>query len=220
MDGDGIPLAFSIHKGNTNEQVTLKPLEQKILADFHLSRFVVCTDAGLASEANRRFNTQGERSYLTTQSIKKLKAHLRQWALDPTGWFLPGDKKRYDLRELDEDYASDKVFYKERWLKENGREEKLIVTYSIKYKTYLRTIRNRQIERAEKMMATNPRSLSKHHQNDAKRFVVKQHCTKEGEVSSLTSFSLNRELIAHEEAFDGFYAVCTNWKMKHRLLFA
>ena len=49
MDGDGIPLAFCINKGNTNEQVTLKPLEEKIISDFELSKFVVCTDAGLAS---------------------------------------------------------------------------------------------------------------------------------------------------------------------------
>ena len=77
MDGDGIPLAFSINKGNTNEQLTLKPLEQKILSDFELSRFIVCTDAGLASQDNRKFNNKGERAFITTQSIKKLKAHLR-----------------------------------------------------------------------------------------------------------------------------------------------
>jgi len=47
MDGDGLPLAFSIHEGNTNEQTTLKPLEKKILSEFGLAKFVVCTDAGL-----------------------------------------------------------------------------------------------------------------------------------------------------------------------------
>ena len=57
MDGNGIPLAFDITPGNTNEQVTLKPLEEKIIKDFKTSKFVVCTDAGLASIANRKFNT-------------------------------------------------------------------------------------------------------------------------------------------------------------------
>ena len=56
MDGDGIPLAFSINRGNMNEQLTLKPLEKKILSDFELSKFIVCTDTGLASEDNRKFN--------------------------------------------------------------------------------------------------------------------------------------------------------------------
>ena len=52
MDGDGIPLAFNINDGNTNEQVTLQPLEKQILSDFELSKFIVCTDAGLASNSN------------------------------------------------------------------------------------------------------------------------------------------------------------------------
>lgn len=29
MDGDGIPLAFSLFPGNANEQTSLKPLEEK-----------------------------------------------------------------------------------------------------------------------------------------------------------------------------------------------
>ncbi len=85
MDGDGIPLAFSLSSGNTNEQITLKPLEEKILSDFKLSKFVVCTDAGLASEKNRKFNNEGERAFITTQSIKKLKKHLKEWSLDLKG---------------------------------------------------------------------------------------------------------------------------------------
>jgi hypothetical protein len=78
MDGDGIPLAFSMTDGNTNEQTTLKPLEKKILSDFKLSKFVVCTDAGLSSTDNRKFNNTGDRAFITTQSIKKLKNHLKK----------------------------------------------------------------------------------------------------------------------------------------------
>ena len=90
MDGNGMPLAFSIQKGNTNEQTTLKPLEKKILSDFELSQFIVCTDAGLASTANRKYNNLGNRGFITVQSVKKLKAHLKDWALDPKGWRLAG----------------------------------------------------------------------------------------------------------------------------------
>ena len=69
-----IPLAFSVTAGNTNEQITLTPLEEKILNDFKLSKFIVCTDAGLASNANRKFNDKNDRAFITTQSIKKLKS--------------------------------------------------------------------------------------------------------------------------------------------------
>src|SRR5699024_2214894 len=36
MDGNGLPLAFTINPGNQNEQPTLKPLEKRILKDFHM----------------------------------------------------------------------------------------------------------------------------------------------------------------------------------------
>ena len=56
IDGDGIPLAFNINKGNINEQIMLKPLEEKILSDFNLPKFIVYTDAGLSSKTNKLFN--------------------------------------------------------------------------------------------------------------------------------------------------------------------
>lgn len=210
MDGDGIPLAFSINKGNTNEQLTLKPLEQRILSDFDLSRFVVCTDAGLASDSNRKFNNKNERAFITTQSVKKLKAPLRRWALDPKGWSFGNDGKTYDITELDETKDRDKVFHKERWMKENGLEQKIVVTYSFKYRDYQRNIRNSQIERAQKAIASNSIKLKKSNPNDYKRFIIKSHYTVGGEVAKHERYSIDAKLILREEAFDGFYAVCTN----------
>jgi transposase len=210
MDGDGIPLAFSINKGNTNEQLTLKPLEKKILSDFDLSKFIVCTDAGLASESNRRFNDKEGRAFITTQSIKKLKAHLKKWALDPNGWHLSNSAKTYDISELDEEKDKNKMFYKERWINENDLEQKIIVTYSVKYRDYQRKIRKSQIDRAQKTIDSNPTKIKKCNQNDYKRFIKKISCTTDGEVAEKEIFSVDTELIAKEEAFDGFYAVCTN----------
>ena len=220
MDGDGIPLAFSINRGNMNEQLTLRPLEKKIISDFELSKFIVCTDAGLASEANRKFNSKDERAFITTQSIKKLKQHLKKWALSPDGWKLPGSEKNYDISKLDkiidtakpEDKAKirAKVFYKERWMNENGFAQRLIVTYSIKYRDYQRNIRNSQIERAQKVIATNPTKIKKCNANDYKRFIHKTNCTPDGECAEKQIYSIDSDLIRQEEAFDGFYGVCTN----------
>ncbi|NLB20955.1 MAG: transposase, partial [Clostridium sp.] len=82
LDGSGIPLAYNISSGNTNEQITLRPLEKQIIKDFGLSKIVVCTDAGLSSVANRKFNSIGSRSYITVQSLKKAKDFIKEWALD------------------------------------------------------------------------------------------------------------------------------------------
>lgn len=215
MDGDGIPLAFNITSGNTNEQTTLTPTEEKILKDFELSKFIVCTDAGLASTANRKFNDSQDRAFITTQSIKKLKKFLKEWALDTKGWSLSGDSKKYDISQLEKtietkQYYQNKVFYKERWIKENDLEQKLIVTYSLKYKDYQRRIRNNQIERAQKAIETNSIKLKKCNQNDYKRFVSRTSLTKDGEIADKKILSLNLEQIEKEEQYDGFYGVCTN----------
>lgn len=210
MDGNGIPLAFSITKGNTNEQITLKPLEKKILSDFNLSKFVVCTDAGLASNVNRKFNDKDDRAFITTQSIKKLKGYLKDWALNPEGWHLSEDNHSYNIAELDEEKYIDKIFYKERWIKEDGLEQKMIVTYSIKQKLYQRKVRNSQVERALKLINTNPTKIKKTNQNDFKRFIEKTYYTSDGEEAKKESYNIDTGLILKEEAFDGFYAVCTN----------
>lgn len=215
MDGDGIPLAFNISAGNTNEQGTLTPTEEKILKDFKLSKFIVCTDAGLASIDNRKFNNKDERAFITTQSIKKLKKHLKDWALEKTGWKLSGDSKEYDISKIEETEESkekykNKIFYKERWINENDLEQKFIVTFSLKYKYYQKEIRNNQIERAQKAINNNPTKLEKCNQNDYKRFITKTTLTQEGEVADKKVFTLNTQQIEKEEQYDGFYGVCTN----------
>lgn len=211
MDADGIPLAFCIDPGNTNEQTTLRPLEKKLMTDFGLSRFVVCTDAGLSSTDNRKFNDTGDRAFVTTQSVKKLKKFQEEWCLDPVGWKILGgsDGKKYDLRKIDEDEHQDVIFYKERWFHENDLEQRMIVTYSLKYRNYLRSIRNGQISRADAKVR-NPSSLQKSRQTDPKRFISRISYTDDGEVASRDSFYIDNDIIEQEEKYDGFYAVCTD----------
>jgi transposase len=215
MDGNGIPLAFNITSGNTNEQVTLTPLEEKILKDFEISKFVVCTDAGLASNANRKFNNKADRAFITTQSIKKLKSYLLEWAISKDGWHIYGDNNVYNISKIEDTIESkakykDTVFFKERWINENDLEQRLIVTYSIKYKDYQRQIRNSQIDRAKKVIDSNPTKLKKCNQNDYKRFIKKTSCTSNGEIAKKDIYSIDSSIIKKEEMFDGFYGVCTN----------
>ena len=216
MDRSGIPLAFCINPGNTNEQVTLKPLEQQIMSDFELSKFIVCTDAGLSSEANRRFNNFGERSFITTQSIKKLKKDLQKWCLDPEGWKLEGDGREYNISELeDSPEERNKIYYKQRFIEGYDKErdisfnQVLIVSYSLKYKSYQQKIRDRQVERAKKYIE-HPSRIDRKRQNDAKRFITKTSFNSDGEIAENTLYELDEKAVADEAQYDGFYAVCTN----------
>ena len=210
MDTEGFPLAFSINPGNTNEQITLKPLEKKLKDNFDLSKVVVCTDCGLSSYENRKNDDVGERAFITVQSLKKLKNHLQEWALNTDGWKVRDSEKVYDLSTLDADAYKDTLFYKDRWMNENGLEQRIIVTFSFKYKEYLAHIREKQIERAANLIQSGSSRINKKNATDCKRFILQTHCTTDGEVAQKTSLSLNQEMIEQEARFDGFYAICTD----------
>ena len=226
MDHDGIPLAFDIYPGNKNEQPTLKPLEKKILKDYGLDQIIVCTDAGLSSKSNRKFNDRtinGERlrSFITTQSVKQLPEYLKDFALGPEGWHLSGDSRSYNINKLDESEYYDAVFYKDRWIKEDlsGRkirkaakplEQHLIVSFSFKYKNYQGKIRQGQVERAKKMIDSGKYKQRPKNQNDPHRFIARDTMTENGEICSVEVPYLNTALIEEESRYDGFYAVCTN----------
>ena len=223
-DMDGFPLAFCINPGNTAETVTLKPLEEKLKKNFNLSKVVVCTDGGLSSYENRKNDSVGGRSFITVQSLKKLEKHLQDWALERDGWrivnFKDGDKPQlseqvYNIVELDPKEYADSLFCRERWVRVkmgNGEEleQRLIVTFSFKYREYLRYIRERQIERAEKIIERGAAGKTGKSQNDPKRFIKGESCTADGEMAAHTSYSLNQEMIDQEARFDGFYGICTD----------
>ena len=228
MDADGMPLAFCMGPGSQNEQATLIPLEKRIMADFSLAKFVVCTDAGLSSTANRMFNSAAERQFITTQSVKTLKSHLKEWALDTKGWHASGTEATFDLDELEALLESEdtdettrqalmgRVFYKERMVKEKAKgeaepfEQRLIVTFSFKYRAYARRIRQGQIDRAARDIERGAAAVGKKRQNDYKRFISQASITEEGEVASEVALTLDTARIAEEERYDGFYGLATS----------
>lgn len=231
IDKTGFPIAMCINPGSTNEQVTLIPTEKKIIEDMGVEKIVVCTDGGLSSEDNRSFNSTAERSFITVQSLKKLNKTYTEWALSPKGWKLiprteseraKAIKNRYrcddcehelefDLSEEDTaKYYADRTFYRERWIlnEKTGFSQRLIVTFSYKYRDYLQALRARQIERDEKIAAKG--GINKKRTNAPGRYVTETFATKDGEVATFKVAALNLEAIADDEKYDGFYGICTD----------
>ena len=212
MDRNGLPLAFCIDPGNMAETKTLVPLEKKLDADFGMSDCVVCTDAGLSSLSNRRYNNRQGRHFITVQSLKdkKIASYLQQWALDAEGWHVSGQDKTVTLFSEEFEKVRNKVLYKERWINENNLEQRLIITYSEKYANYQRTLRQQQIDRALKSIKNGTARRKKKSPNDASRFIAETHYTGSAEVATKTEYTLDLEAIEKESRFDGFYAICSN----------
>lgn len=219
MDMDGLPLAICVWPGNTSEQKTLQPLEEVLSEKFGLSKFVVCTDGGLGSKDNRKYNVTEDRNFITVQSLKKLPAHYQQWATSPEGWRLrprlQGDadtrcRETYDLGEIDLDEYADDTFYKECLTDETAYEEHLIVTYCRKYDIYQKQLRDQQIQRAitkiNRGEIRRPKSP-----NDCRRFMKEAYFDDKGNpMQVITAAVLDLEQIRQESRFDGFCALATS----------
>ncbi|WP_394282778.1 IS1634 family transposase [Frisingicoccus sp.] len=207
MDGDGIPLAFSLFPGNSNEQTSLKPLEKKVLGEFGCQKFIYCSDAGLGSEDIRAYNHMGERAYIVTQSIKKLKKEEKEWALDPKGFKRVSDDTPVDITQLPEDDKG--LYYKDEPYTTKKLHQRLIITYSPKYALYQKTIRDKQVERAQKMLDSGNTKKNRKNPNDPARFIGTTAATKDGEAADIHHY-LDENKIAEEAQYDGLYAVCTD----------
>ena len=214
MDGDGIPISFNLFDGASNEQPSLKPSEKKLIKDFGFEKLIVCTDAGLGSEANRRFNDVNGRRFVVTQSLKKLKEKERLSAMDDTNWRRLSDgepvKNIDEIRRHPDDYAGE-LYYKERV--HDGSSvlgQLMIITYSPSYAVYQRNVRQAQLERAEKMVMLKSIKKQRKNPNDPARFIKTTAITQDGEVAKEKLYEIDQDVIEQEAAYDGFYAVCTN----------
>lgn len=207
MDGDGIPLAFSLFPRNANEQISLKPLEKKVLEDFGCQKFIYCSDVGLGSKSIREYNHMGERAYIVTQSIKKLKKDEKEWALNPQGFKRVSDDAPVDITKLSEDDKG--LYYKDKPYTTKKLHQRLIITYSPKYALYQKSIRDKQIERAQKMLDSGNTKKNRKNPNDPARFIGTLAVTKEGEAADVKHY-LDENKISEEGQYDGFYAVCTD----------
>lgn len=207
MDGDGIPLAFSLFSGNANEQTSLKPLEKKVLSEFECQKFIYCSDAGLGSEAIREYKHMEERAYIVTQSIKKLKQEEKDWVLNPQGFKRVSDNTPVDITKLPEDDKG--LYYKDEPYTTKKLHQRLIITYSPKYALYQKSIRSKQVERAQQMLVSGNTKKNHKNPNDPARFIGAMAATKDGEVADIQHY-LDKTKISEEAKYDGLYAVCTD----------
>ena len=207
MDGDGIPLAFSVFPGNANEQTSLKPLEEKVLSEFGCQKFIYCSDAGLGSEKIRNFNHMGKRSFIVTQSIKKLQAEDKEWALNKDGFKRISDDEPIDITKIPSD--DNGLYYKEEPYTPHKMHQRLIVTYSPKFACYQKSVRDAQIERAQKKIDTGEVKRNRKNPTDPARFIDKIAVTDDGETANI-KYYIDEDKISQESLYDGLYAVSTD----------
>ena len=237
MDGNGLPIAMNIFPGNDNETKHLIPLQEDIAKDYNLEnkRTIICTDAAMCTDEIKKFNIKDGRAFVITQSIKKLKEIYKEEVFKDDNWRIVGDlTKTYKLSDILNNEESCKIHYETVFYKIVQTEtahvvQDLIVTFQIKYRDYLRNVRNGQIERAKNKISSSKKGdkikLS-NNPNDYRRLIKEEVKTIENskknnkEDNSLNepkkkekfsySYSIDNDVIKEEEKYDGYYGITTN----------
>lgn len=237
MDGNGLPIAMNIFPGNDNETKHLIPLQEDIAKDYNLEnkKTIICTDAAMCTDEIKKFNIKDGRAFVITQSIKKLKGIYKEEVFKDDNWRIVGDlTKTYKLSDILNNEESSKIHYETVFYKIVQTEtahvvQDLIVTFQIKYRDYLRNVRNGQIERAKNKISSSKKGdkikLS-NNPNDYRRLIKEEVKTIENnkknikEDNSLNepkkkekfsySYSIDNDVVKEEEKYDGYYGITTN----------
>lgn len=234
MDYDGIPLGFKIFPGNESEQKSLQPLEQVLNNRFCMTDYIVSTDAGLASEDNRRYNMIDGREYICVQSIPSLPKDDQKMCTRPEGWRIAFRKNADHRHPLDTDDPEREIFnldelleaekkhpgllkdttlYKEIIVMKGSegkkRPERVIVTYDHDFALFLKHKRAESLKRADKIVERK-QTKSRQSQQDPRHYVTTIHKTKNGDHAVKIELAINTDIISLEEALDGFYAYATS----------
>ena len=108
-----------------------------------------------------------------------------------------------NLSEIPED--DNELYYKNEPYTPHTLHQRLIVTYSPKYARYQKSIRDAQVERAEKMLRIGTVKKERRNPNDPARFIGKIAATEDGEAAKIHNY-LDTEKIEQEALYDGMYA--------------
>ena len=235
MDGHGLPIAMNLFPGNENETKHLIPLQEEISKEFNLKdkQTIICTDAAMCTDEIKQFNIKDGRAFVITQSIKKLKQVYKDEVFKDDNWHIVGDLKHvYKLNDIlnDEDKSKEHyetIFYKIVPTETAHVVQDLIVTFQIKYRDYLRNVRDGQIQRAKNKIGSSKGDKLKlsNNQNDYRRLIKEEvkainNDKNNKEDNSLNepkknekfiySYSIDEDIIKEEEKYDGYYGITTN----------
>lgn len=240
MDSRGIPITMCLHPGNTSEQLTAIPLEKEVMKMLPDAKFIYCADAGLGSYNIRKFNSMGGRTFIVTQSIKKMSDVLKEAVFNDYDYRLLSTDgpvtinamknfDRFDDKNLglyndfaykvvEADKSLDLGLYEDVTLK-NGRTVKRKARGILKQRiiiTFSRKVMEYQRAVRSRQIERAKKLLGLKDPEEIKKGPndVKRFLKRTAKTTSgedvVVEYILDEDKIAKEEKYDGYYAVATN----------
>jgi transposase len=216
IDCDGRPIGFEVFPGNTFEGTTLVNVLGKLQQHFKLERVVIVADKGLNSKLNLKAIKDAGFEYIVSCRVKNLAKTVQKQILLESGYEEVPVKEVFGSCEDEDNEADEQHLFKYKLLDYTNRiryageaqgkrvtvqlEEKLICTYSSKRAAKDRRDRQRQVDKAQKVVESNQKSVLTH--RGYKRFIKT-----EGAEQDTQHLLLDEDKIEQAARFDGFAAL-------------
>jgi len=212
MDNEGVPMAYQLFPGNTNDCTTLLPVIKRIRREYGVGKVVVVSDKGLNTGKNAYYLANKRGGYVFSQSVRKGNAELKKYVLDPNGYKESNDPYNPEFKKKSRQFTRDIEFEDENKQKIKAKiEEKQVVIYSRKYAQKAKADRAAAIMKAHAIIKS-PKNFNKQNTYGAAKYIRQISFDKgTGEINETASvLAFNDKLLAEEEKYDGYYIIVTN----------
>lgn len=226
MDRNGIPIAFDMFPGNESEKVHMRPIINKVKAEFNDCRVIYVADRGLNTSDNiywlngdNKSDNNDRDGYVYGQSVRGADAEFKEWVL----------KKDYRIDMLMDDEGNEVTFthksrihpkelhvnvtkpgQKKPSKKKVIVDQKQMVYYSEKYAKKQKADREAMINRAKDLIA-HPKKYDRMSAKGSSSYVLNIAFDKNtGEIVDGRNLELDEEKIKEEEKYDGYYSIVTS----------
>ena len=228
LDKSGFPISYNIFPGNTSEKETIVPEIQKIKRRHNIDKIIVVADRGLNCSDNMiktaglDLDKKNRDGYIYGQSIRGADKEFKDWVLKDdyiVDKIIDEDNNEIIFKHKSRIYPKKMyVTRDDKGLTKNGNKKKQTVTidqkqmvyYSQKYADKQKRDRLMVIEKAKDLIK-NPGAYTRATSYGAAGYINDIKFDKEtGQISTVSSLSLNEDKIKEEEKFDGYYSIVTS----------
>jgi len=212
MDNQGIPMAYELFPGNTNDCITLLPVIKRIRRQYNIGKVIVVSDKGLNTQKNAYYLANSRGGYVFSQSVRGASKELKSYVLKQDSYEWLGDNFKKKSRQFTR---------KIEFCDDNGSlvkaniSEKQVVFYSRDYDLKAKADRANAIAKAQSII-NNPKNFNKKNTYGAAKYIRQIEYDKDtGEIIEADSLLVfNDDLLAEEELYDGYYLIVTNMYSK------
>jgi transposase len=205
IDNNGIPIAYRLFPGNTNDKVTLIPVLNELKEKYELGRVIVVADKGLNSGNNLLYITNNDNGYIVSQQIRKRKKEMIEKVLDEDG-YIYNESKTFKIKDWTEEKQ-----VKDQTGNPHILKEKVVSFWSKDFETREKYKRGNLEEIIEKFQK-NPKLYTASNAYGVKKYLKEKHVDQEtGEIKKKNPILLfDQEKYERDCALDGYYMIVTS----------